>query len=292
MARAPRRGARPPTPLSTHLYAGCEATLEDLPLDGGGSACILSRRSPAKDATNEDAAAVLVHGEATALIVADGLGGRPNGAEAAHTAVRTLCDRLRAAGFGSPEAADPESSDLVDPGALVLEALAAANREVIARDPEAATTLAVVAISAGVARAYHVGDVGVLIVGGRGRVRLQTVPHSPVGYALGAGLIDERAAMAHDARHFVSNVVGDPQMHIEASAPIALRARDRILIASDGLFDNMYTSEIVARLRVGPVGDAVRDLGEACLARMTEPEPGAPSKPDDLTVLGYHGAAR
>jgi serine/threonine protein phosphatase PrpC len=259
------------------MLLGPDEAFEQMTLPRGGEAAALSVRSPAKSTANEDAAAIIAREGGAVLAVADGMGGRPGGADAAATAVRTLARTLaeaRRAGSPMREA--------------ILEGLERANREVIGLAAGSAATLAVVDAQDMTARAYHVGDAGVLVLGGRGRLRLQTVAHSPVGYALEAGLLDERGAMAHGARHFVSNIVGDASMHIEVSAPISLRPRDTVVLASDGLFDNLFTDEIVAMAQQRPLERAVHELADTCLARMRAPTgAGQPHKPDDLTIVAF-----
>ena len=127
----------------------------------------------------------------------------------------------------------------------ILSGFDRANRAVLQRGGGGATTLAVVEVRAGRLRSYHVGDSGVLVFGGRGKVRLQTIFHSPVGYAVEAGVLDEEEAMNHVDRHLVSNVVGDRSMHVGVSYPRRLRPMDTVVLASDGLFDNAYTEEVV-----------------------------------------------
>jgi serine/threonine protein phosphatase PrpC len=127
----------------------------------------------------------------------------------------------------------------------------------------------------------------ILAVGQRGRVKLQTVSHSPVGYAYEAGLLDETEAMHHEDRHLVSNVIGSPDMRIEIGPPVCLAPRDTLLLASDGLLDNLYNDEIVERARKGPLKGVVHSLAGACRERMTHPQQGAPSKPDDLTLVVF-----
>ena len=109
----------------------------------------------------------------------------------------------------------------------------------------AASTLAIVEVQDGTARPYHVGDSAILITGQRGRVKVQTVPHSPVGYAVESGMLDAAEAMHHEERHVVSNVVGSDDMRIEIGSALSLSPRDTILLASDGLSDNLLAEEII-----------------------------------------------
>jgi serine/threonine protein phosphatase PrpC len=158
-----------------------------------------------------------------------------------------------------------------------------ANRAVAALGVGAATTLAVVRIEEGTVRSYHAGDSLVLVVGQRGRRKHETIAHSPVGYAVHAGVLDEVEAMHHEERHLVSNMVGLPDMRVEMSAVVPLGAHDTVLLASDGLSDNLHVDEIVELIRKGPIEEAARKLAEAGTRRMNAESGALPSKPDDLS---------
>ena len=136
-------------------------------------------------------------------------------------------------------------------------------------------------------RPYHVGDSMVLVVGQRGKIKLQTVSHSPVGYAVESGMLDETEAMNHAERHLVSNIIGAADMRIEIGPTIELARFDTLLLASDGLFDNLHVDEIVQRVRKGPLKRVIRTLAEDCRRRMLDAEDDQPSKPDDLTFVAF-----
>src|SRR5439155_17828925 len=92
----------------------------------------------------------------------------------------------------------------------------------------------------------------------------------------------------------VSNVLGAPDMRIEIGSQRRVALRDTLLLASDGLSDNLRTDEIVALLRTGPLDAACERLAELARARMHAPGDGEPSKPDDLTFVALRslGPAR
>ena len=135
------------------------------------------------------------------------------------------------------------------------------------------------------ARPYHVGDSAIVVVGQRGRTKLQTLSHSLVAYAVEAGLLDESDAMHHEDRHMVTNVIGVEGMRIDVGLPLALHLRDTVLLASDGLADNLSPAEIVAHIRKGPLVAAATNLIAHTQQRMNAPAADHPSKPDDLTFL-------
>ena len=127
----------------------------------------------------------------------------------------------------------------------------------------------------------------ILVVGGKGKVKLLTVSHAPVAMAVEAGLLDAVEAMHHDERHLVSNVVGSTEMRIEIGPPLKLAPRDTVVLASDGLSDNLHLDEIIARIRKGKLTQSMSQLVAEADQRMQTPLPGCPHKPDDLTVIAY-----
>jgi len=242
---------------------------------GGGRAAWFSARAPEGSAANEDAAALVpVDAGSCILAVADGLGGPPAGDRAAAVAVESLAAAL------APEA---RSGSLLRNA--ILNGFENANRAIRELSVGAATTLAVAEVQEDQVRPYHVGDSAILVVGQRGRVKLQTLDHSPVAFAVAAGMLDEEDALHHRDRHVVSNVLGVSDMRIEVGSAVHLASRDTLVLASDGIVDNLHTEEIVECVRKGSLERAADALASAARQRMLDPQPGAPSKPDDLTFL-------
>jgi serine/threonine protein phosphatase PrpC len=248
----------------------------------GGTAAVYTTRSPGKATPNEDVAALLpISASAGVLAVADGLGGHVGGEKASRLAVETIQGTLLEAVAASAES----SSD--DLRGTILDGIEAANRQVRELGTGAATTLALIELRDRTIRPYHVGDSVILLAGQRGKIKMQTIAHSPIGYAVEAGVMAEEEAIRHEDRHVISNVIGSEQMRIEIGPPIEMASRDTLVIASDGLVDNLLPSEIVEFVRSGPLDEAVGDLVEEARRRMTAANGDAPSKPDDLTVIAY-----
>ncbi len=82
-------------------------------------------------------------------------------------------------------------------------------------------------------------------------------------------------------------MLGTPEMRIDVGSPIELAPKDTVVLATDGLFDNMSEKEIVDAVRTGSLAKAGRKLLGTCRRRMVEPRTGQPSKPDDLTFILY-----
>jgi len=265
------------TPQSARVFLGRDLTDGELHPLGLGLAAVFTARAPTKDSTNEDACAILPYDDTSGvLVVADGAGGLPAGEQASSIAIAALRSTIRAA--------VKQGSEL---RGAILDGIDKAHKDVLALGIGAGTTLAVAEVRDSKLRTYHVGDSQIMVVGQKGKVKLYTKSHSPVGYALEAGLITDNEALMHAERHLVSNLIGQPMMHIEVGPQLDLSPNDTVIVASDGLFDNLHTEEIVETCRKGSLLSIAGSLVEQCQARMTVPKDGEPSKPDDLTFVAY-----
>lgn len=230
---------------------------------------------------SEDALLVLpLDARNAVLAVADGMGGLPGGGAAAACAIATLA-----------AAVEQEFAHGRALQAAILDGISRANDAVLALANGSATTLVVAELCDGAVRAYNIGDSEVIVVGQRGRLKLRTLSHSPVGFAVQAGLVGHEEALHHEDRHLVSNFLGSRDMRIEVGSAVRLAAHDTVLVCSDGLVDNMRLQEIAGIMRSGRLDRGVGTLAERALARMRgagKDAPGEhPSKPDDLTVIAF-----
>lgn len=246
--------------------------------DGGAVAAFVDA-CPGIDSArrNEDSIALLRFAEDEAAIaVADGAGGMPGGADASAAAVQALS-----------RAVEKARSDGRSLRAGILDGFEQGDADVRGLGVGAATTLAVAEIGGGCVRSYHAGDSAVAVVGQRGKIKMTVVPHSPVGYGVEAGLIEPEDALHHSDLNLVSNFVGGDGMRIEIGPSVKLSPRDTVVVATDGLFDNLHLREVADLIRVGALADVADRLRAACLRRMEHPEGEQPSKPDDLAFLLY-----
>lgn len=235
-----------------------------------GELLAFSTAAPAKE-RNEDGALALESELGLVLAVADGMGGQSAADRAASATLKRLVKDL--------EAPQPSLRS------SLLDGIESANSEVLALGVGAGATLACMIVHDGRARAVHVGDAMALHVGQRGRVKSLTISHSPTGYAVEAGLLDEHDALHHAERHLISNHIGMADMRIEVGPSVEIARRDTLLVASDGLADNLTLDEIVGLARSGPLERAALQLAALARARMGATTGSRPSKPDDLTFL-------
>ncbi|MCH7820742.1 MAG: protein phosphatase 2C domain-containing protein [Proteobacteria bacterium] len=249
---------------------------------GGGEFVAYTCRSPDKDTENEDTVAIISCGSQSAvLVVADGAGGLPAGKRASLTAVTTLAKSLQ--------------SPMVESVLLrtaILDGIEAANVAVQNVVNGAATTLTVIAIEGLNVRAYQIGDSEAMIVGNRGRLKFHTQVHSPTGFAVEAGFLDQHEALHHAERHLVSNFLGTRDMRIDVGTEVGLKPRDTVMIASDGLMDNVHVEEIIERIRIGSIDAAASAVIGLARRRMAGTSSEQPSKPDDLSLILYRKPGR
>ena len=246
--------------IQTHLGEVAVSTIGDLDKAG----------------PNEDSAAVIpVNEDYLVLIVADGVGGMAGARRASNLTVETV--------GAAVQSIDETTGTKLR--TAILDGIEAANQAVLDLGNRSASTLALAEIGPGYIRTYHVGDSILLLCGQRGLVKLQTTPHSPVGFAMEAGLIDENEALQHNELNLIFNVIGSADMRIEIGSELPIAARDTLLIASDGLTDNVRQEESVEIIRKGSIEKAVIGLTEIAQNRMSTEAPGRPSKPDDFTTI-------
>ncbi len=238
-----------------------------------GSVAYFTISSPEKKTGNEDALAVIQSDKETmVLAVADGVGGLPSGAQASNI----VMNEIKGACLNYKN----ETLELRD---ALLSSLEKANNEIIGSNTGSATTLAAVEIKDDCIRTFHVGDSAILVVGQRGKLILETILHSPTGYAVESGLMSEDEALQHEDRHIVSNVIGNRDMHISMSVPIKLKKFDTLLLATDGLIDNIDKQTILDTIRKGSLIQSLNLLYKMTSERMASGD--AAYKPDDASCI-------
>ena len=234
-----------------------------------------AKREPGR--INEDAAAVFpLPQDRAVLVVADGMGGGAQGEVASGIVVHEIAERLR--GW----AEDGSHQEL---RSTLIEAIDLANQRIMEMGVGAGTTVVIAIVTPTEYSTLHAGDSVAIVAGQKGRLKTQTVAHSPVGYAVESGLLSPDEALLHPERHVVSNMVGMQQMRIELSAVHRFNPKDTLALASDGLFDNLTVDEIVEGMRAGDLVESAQGLVDLANRRMLDPRADEPSKPDDLAMI-------
>ena len=213
---------------------------------------------------NEDAATVLTTDEGTLLAVADGVGGLPRGEAASRMALETL-------GASVKRETIERSFELAN--------------EAVHKMRGPACTLVVALISEGALTTLHAGDSQAMVIGGRGKLKHITTPHTVAGLGERAGLLEGEEVESHPERHVVTNALGDKVVRMERTSWGELADLDTVLLASDGLFDNLSAPDIAAKMWGGELLERVVSIAEASRARMESDDEAA--KPDDLTIVAW-----
>lgn len=240
-----------------------------------GRSVFYSSRAINKSTSNEDALAIVtVSDNCVVLIIADGMGGLPAGEEASRTVVQHLI-----------ESVSRVNRDGLSVRETILDGIEEANDELLIQKKGSGTTLVVAEVQDNWLRTYHAGDSPIMLVGNRGKIKYSAIPHSPTGYALEAGMIDKAEAMMHEERHLISNYIGSPDMRVEIGPSVRIAPRDTLILASDGLSDNLYDNEIIEICRKGNIMSCSRKLMTECLKFMQHPVADRHCHPDDLSFI-------
>jgi len=266
--------------MSAKYSSFIESNLDhpELHIIAHGKAVIYTHCAPYKETENQDSVCVMERSNGDGILaVADGVGGERAGSMASRTMIESLLDNF-------------STNTVQELQSVLLSSVDQANHAILGQGVGAATTLAAVEINNEQIRPYHIGDSDILLVGQRGKIKFQTIAHSPVGYAVESGLLDQDEAVGHEERHYVSNVVGSNEMRIDIGPILTMSKRDRLLIASDGVSDNLLIQDIIELIRSGPIEKAAKRLLQACQQRMQEENSDPPGKPDDLSFILYQRA--
>lgn len=250
----------------------------DVPLNvdiAEGSCSVYTQSSPLSANQNEDALLVSqFEGTYGLIAVADGVGGGRAGGQASELTLKTIATEVA-------HSQDSEESFR----SCIINGIEKANQAVLKLGIGAATTVAILELHPGTYRSYHVGDSFVQVFGQRGKEKYLTIDHTPVGYAREAGMVSEQDAYEHPDRHVLTNVVGSQEMRIEIGPIRSMDPKDTIIVATDGLSDNLTGQEISRHICQGKLPDCARQLATRCKKRMLSDE--RISKPDDLTFAIY-----
>ena len=266
--------------LTERIFTGADQARPSSIETRSGLALFFSRAAPGKTSGNEDGIGFWELAEGICVLaVADGLGGYAGGAEAASTALQAVGDAIRA------------QTGLEPLRSAILDGFEEANRAVLAQGIGSGTTLVVTEVCRGVVRNYHAGDSGALLVGQRGKIRCETIPHSPVGYGIASGLLDPSEGHHHEERHLLSNCIGSREMRVEIGPPAQMATRDSLLLATDGVLDNIRKQELIDTIRIGTPLDAATRLLDRVAVAMNGEDPELPAHPDDATALLFRRAS-
>ncbi|MES2530298.1 MAG: PP2C family serine/threonine-protein phosphatase [Pseudomonadota bacterium] len=209
-------------------------------------------------AKNEDRMGYCYTRDSALLVLADGMGGHPEGEVAAQLALQTIA---------ALHQRDAQPA-LNDPLAFLSSAVLAAHRQILRYAQRKAmfdtprTTIVAAVLQEQAVSWVHCGDSRLYLVRG-GKLLTRTIDHSPVERPHG------RAAGEAVNRNLLLTCLGSsvpPQF--ELSPPMRLQCGDRLLLCSDGLWGMLDDALMVRMLASGrPVSDVVPELAEMALRK-------------------------
>ena len=218
---------------------------------------------------NEDRMGYCYTRESGLFVLADGMGGHPDGEVAAQLALQTVSAYFQ-------KAARPSVGSVPE---FLSGSLLSAHHQIIRYASEKGmldtprTTLVAAVVERGCVHWVHCGDSRLYLVRD-GQLLTRTRDHSYSEQQSNLGHFD-----ASINRNVLFTCLGSPQRPIyDLSAPVPLQHGDKLLLCSDGLWSALPDHEIVNILSVNPVGIAVPELAERALRKAGESS-------DNVTVL-------
>ena len=205
---------------------------------------------------NEDRMGYCYTRESGLFVLADGMGGHPDGEVAAQLALQTVSALFQ-------KEARPQ---VRSPSEFLATALMAAHHQIVRYASERGmldtprTTLVAAVVQDGAATWVHCGDSRLYIVRG-GELLTRTRDHSYLEQHT-AGVI----RLEQINRNILFTCLGSPTKPVfDTTGPVSLQQGDKFLLCSDGLWGNLPDADIVRQLSAKPVAEAVPDLVESAL---------------------------
>ncbi len=210
---------------------------------------------------NEDRMGYCYTNSSAIFLLADGMGGHPEGEVAAQLALQTISGLFQ-------KEARPELSDIK---AFISTVVMAAHRQILKYAADKAlpdtprTTLVIAIVQGGVAHWAHCGDSRLYFVRD-GELLARTRDHSYLEQRQDHKRLGSPPAMVN--RNVLYTCLGSPTKPvIDVTGPVTLQQGDRMLLCSDGLWGNLEDIDIVFHLGQKPVATAAPDLVERALLK-------------------------
>ncbi len=220
---------------------------------------------------NEDRMGYCYTRESGLFVLADGMGGHPEGEVAAQIALQTISALYQ-------KEARPIVGDVTE---FLATALTAAHHQIIRYASEKGmldtprTTLVAAVVQAGSATWVHCGDSRLYVVRDS-ELLTRTRDHSYLEQQ-SAGVI----RMDRINRNILFTCLGSPTKPVfDVTGPIVLQQADKVLLCSDGLWGSISDVDIVRHLSTQSVSDAVPDLVELALRNGGDHS-------DNVTVIAF-----
>ncbi len=207
---------------------------------------------------NEDRMGYCYTRESGLFVLADGMGGHPEGEVAAQLALQTVSALYQ-------KEARPT---VKDPAEFLVAALMAAHHQIVRYATEKGmldtprTTLVAAILQDGNAVWIHCGD-SRLYVAREGSMLTRTRDHSYLEHK-GMGMTAARVSAIN--RNILFTCLGSPTKPVfDVTGPVALQQGDKIMLCSDGLWGSLNDGEIIKHMSNKVVSEAVPEMVEHAL---------------------------
>ena len=214
----------------------------------------LSRQGGRKK--NEDRMGYCYTRSSALFLLADGMGGHPDGEVAAHLALQSIAALFE-------KQALPE---LPDVAAFLNQALLAAHRQIVRYGTDRAmldsprTTIVAAVVQSGHLSWTHCGDSRLYLLR-HGELLARTRDHSLTEHKL--AYPGKTGEAARSNRNILFTCLGSPTKPVfSVTGPAALQPGDRVMLCSDGLWSCVADKDIIFELSHKPVDAAVPELVE------------------------------
>lgn len=222
--------------------------------------------------TNEDRMGYCYTRNAGLFLLADGMGGHPQGEVAAQIALQTM------AALFQKEA----QNEITDVRAFLASAVLGAHRQILRYSSEKGmldtprTTVVAALIQDGHVTWVHCGDSRLYLVRDA-ELLARTRDHSYMEQRQGELPIMKSGEPVN--RNILFTCLGSPSSPVfDITGPVTLQQGDKILLCSDGLWSSLSDLEIAYDLGLKTVSQAVPDLVDKALAK-------AGDSSDNVTVI-------
>ncbi len=222
--------------------------------------------------TNEDRMGYCYTRNTGLFLLADGMGGHPEGEIAAQMTLQVIAAMFQ-------KEARPE---IADPRAFLASAVMAAHRQILRYATEKGmldsprTTVVVALIQDSSVTWVHCGDSRLYMVRD-GEMLARTRDHSYLEQRRDEVPLTKAGEPVN--RNILFTCLGSPVNPVfDITGPVSLQQGDKILLCSDGLWGSLSDVEIVYDLGLKPVSHAVPDLVEKALVK-------AGGSSDNVTVI-------
>ena len=206
---------------------------------------------------NEDRMGYCYTRESGLFLLADGMGGHPEGEVAAQLALQTVSALYQ-------KEARPMVGDVSE---FLATALMAAHHQIIRYASEKGmldtprTTMVAAILQGSYATWVHCGDSRLYLVR-HGEMVTRTRDHSYLEQQANAGVV----RLDRVNRNILFTCLGSPSKPVfDVTGPVMLQQGDKILLCSDGLWGSVPDGEIVRSLTTRSVSEAVPELVETAL---------------------------